>query len=29
MGTLDKYSHVLPSMHVANELDKMFEIKEM
>jgi integrase len=29
--TLDKYSHVLPSMqkHVADELDKLFEAKEM
>lgn len=29
--TLDKYSHVLPSMqkHVAEELDKLFEVKEM
>lgn len=29
--TLDKYSHVLPSMqkHVANELDKLFNVDEM
>ncbi|GAB6259504.1 hypothetical protein PSKAS_50270 [Peribacillus sp. N1] len=29
--TLDKYSHVLPSMqkHVADELDNLFKIKEM
>ncbi|WP_404294402.1 hypothetical protein [Cytobacillus kochii] len=29
--TLDKYSHVLPSMqeHVADELDNLFKTKEM
>lgn len=29
--TLDKFSHVLPSMqkHVAEELDNLFKVKEM